>query len=154
MARGLDTLSHALAVRLRNVARHLDRMDRLESGSGEWMENQTPAELESASMQMTLRLFRTVAEPETYAMLAVLAERGTLPVSELQTLSGLDRLSMNERLNDLIQVGLAGLEIDTNHVQVSESGVALIGLITDIKNQTTRRLTEYIAPVTTLTENK
>ena len=150
MAKGLDTVSHALAVRLRNIARHLDRLDRLESGSGTWMQDQTSADIEEASRQMTLRVLRTVADPINLSLITYLISKTTTTVADLQTHSGLDRLTLNERLNDLVQVGLAALEIDTNHVQVSEAGVALVGLITDIQMQTARRLSEYLAPVTTL----
>ncbi len=37
MPQGLTDLSLALAMRLRDMARMLDRLDRLESGTGEWL---------------------------------------------------------------------------------------------------------------------
>ncbi|MBF8282462.1 MAG: hypothetical protein HW378_1377 [Anaerolineales bacterium] len=40
MAQGLTDLSSALALRLRDIARLLDRLDRLESGTGEWLASQ------------------------------------------------------------------------------------------------------------------
>ena len=44
MARGLADLSLALALRLRDLARMLDRLDRLESGTGAWLASQQHAQ--------------------------------------------------------------------------------------------------------------
>jgi hypothetical protein len=49
MPQGLTDLSLALAMRLRDMARMLDRLDRLESGTGEW--------LSSLVMAYTVRCF-------------------------------------------------------------------------------------------------
>ncbi len=43
MAQGLDDLSLALALRLRDLARLADRLDRLEAGTGGWLTSQGPA---------------------------------------------------------------------------------------------------------------
>ena len=39
----IDDLSSALALRLRDLARMADRLDRLESGTGEWLTSQDEA---------------------------------------------------------------------------------------------------------------
>lgn len=150
MAAGLNALSHALALRLRDLARLADRLDRLESGTGEWLERQREVGFDAAAQEMTLRALRIASDPVNFALLGHLAAQASLPVTELERLSGLDRLSLNERINDLIQIGLAAREIDTDHAQITEAGTALVRLLNQIKQETARRLAEYMAPVTTL----
>jgi hypothetical protein len=150
VASGLKTLSNALALRLRSLARAADRLDRLESGSGAWLSSLTPAEIDAAAGEMTLRALRTAADPFNYRVLRCLADQPTLSMPALESGSGLDRLSLGERVNDLIQVGLASREIDTDSVQITDAGRALAGLLGDIQRETAERLAEYLIPVTTL----
>lgn len=150
MATGLKALSHALALRLRDLARLADRLDRLESGTREWLAGQREAGFDAAAQEMTLRALRAAADPVNFSLLAQLAGQPSLPMSELEQRSGLDRLSLSERVNDLIQVGLASREIDTDHVQITEAGAALVGLMSEIKRETAKRLAEVLAPVTTM----
>jgi DNA-binding HxlR family transcriptional regulator len=150
MATGLKALSHALALRLRDLARLADRLDRLESGTGEWLDRQREAGFDAAALDLTLRALRVAADPVNFSLLAHLAGQASLPVGELERQCSLDRLTLSERINDLIQVGLASREIDTDHVQISEAGTALMGLFEQIKRETASRLAEYLAPVTTL----
>ena len=42
---------------------------------------------------------------------------------------------MSERLNDLIQVGLATREIDTDQAQITASGADMVRLIDDLSRQ-------------------
>jgi DNA-binding MarR family transcriptional regulator len=150
MAGGLTTLAHTLALRLRQIVRMLDRLDRLEAGSGDWLESQGEANLESAAREMTLRALRTAADPANFGLLDYLQERPSCPVAELERAAGLDRITLNERINDLIQIGLLSREIDTDVVQISDAGIALVLLYTDIYKETSRRLQEALTPVTRL----
>jgi DNA-binding HxlR family transcriptional regulator len=150
MATGLKALSHALALRLRDVARMADRLDRLESGSGVWLDTQREAGFDAAAQEMTLRVLKIAGESANFAIVSYLAGQTTMPVAQLEQISGLDRLSLNERVNDLIQIGLVSREIDIDHVQITEGGVALVGLLNQITRETASRLAEYLAPATTL----
>jgi hypothetical protein len=51
-------------------------------------------------------------------------------------------------VNDLVQVGLAGRNIDTDHVQCTAAGAALVGLINTIGETTARRLSDALQPTT------
>jgi hypothetical protein len=148
MAQGLAELSTALALRLRDLARLLDRLDRLESGTGGWLAAQRPEDLAAAATEMTLRTLRLAADPANFALLNRLAGAGALTTAELEQAAGLGRLALGERLNDLVQVGLAARNIDTDQVQVTQAGAALAGLITSISQATAQRLAETLQPVT------
>ncbi len=148
MAQGLNDLSLALALRLRDLARMLDRLDRLESGTGEWLASQQNGELRAAAMEMTLRALRAAADPTNFAILVFLSTHTSAPMAELEKASGLGRLVLTERVNDLVQVGLAGRNIDTDQVQGTAAGAALVGLIHGISEATAKRLAEALQPVT------
>lgn len=150
MAKGLNTLAHTLALRLRDIARALDRLDRLEMGSGKWLAEQTVQEVEAAALQMTLRALRAAADPQNFALLEMLASRPAYAMRDLQQDVALDRLTLNERLNDMIQVGFVLREIDTDHVQITGAGNALVELFRSIQSETAQSLTEALAPVTRL----
>jgi hypothetical protein len=148
MAQGLAELSTALALRLRDLARALDRLDRLEAGSGQWLAEQGPAELSAAATDMTLRALRAAADPVNFGLLDRLAGATALSAAELEQAAGLGRLALGERLNDLIQVGLAQRNIDTDQVQATQAGAAVAGLINAISQATAQRLADALRPVT------
>lgn len=146
MAQGLNALSFALAMRLRDIARMLDRLDRLEAGTGEWLGAQRDEDWRAAAKEMTLRALRLAADPTNFALLSFLTAHPTTPMRELEAASGLGRLALSERLNDLMQVGLAGRDLDTDQVQITAGGAALVGLIESISGATARTLTEALQP--------
>ena len=148
MAQGLTDLSSALALRLRDIARLLDRLDRLESGTGDWLASQGEGALREAATDMTLRALRAAADPTNFSILAFLSAHTSAPIAELETATGFGRLALAERVNDLVQVGLAGRNIDTDHVQGTAAGAALVGLIHNIGEATAKRLAEVLQPVT------
>lgn len=148
MAQGLNDLSHALALRLRDLARMQDRLDRLESGTGTWLASQEDSDWASAAEAMTLRALRAAADPANFALLEHLAAQAAAPMRELERVTGLGRLALSERVNDLVQVGLAMRNIDTDHVQATPGGAALVRLIRRIGEATAERLGEAMRPVT------
>jgi hypothetical protein len=148
MAQGLNALSSALALRLRDIARMLDRLDRLEAGTGEWLSSQGEAAWRQAATDMTLRALRAAADPVNFGVLSFLSAHTSAPMAELEQAAGLGRLALSERVNDLVQVGLAGRNIDTDHVQGTAAGEALVGLINSIGEAAAQRLAETLPPIT------
>jgi hypothetical protein len=148
MAQGLSDLSAALALRLRDLTRLLDRLDRLESGTGEWLTTHTPADMQDAALDMTLRALRVAADPTNFSILVYLAANSTATLPALEEASGLKRLALNERVNDLIQVGLAARNIDTDQTQLTAGGAALVALIESIGAATAEKLAEAMRPTT------
>ena len=148
MAQGLAELSSALASRLRDLARLADRLDRLESGTGAWLAQQAEADWRAAAEEMTLRALRATADPMNFTILRFLSAQSSTPFAELEAITGLGRLALSERVNDLIQVGLAARHIDTDHAQGTAAGAALVNLINSISAATATRLEEALRPVT------
>lgn len=139
-----DAIAQTLARRLRDIARVLDRLDRLEAGSGSWLSRQDESDLQNAASEMVLRAVRRAADTHNFALLMILKERPTCPVAELQELSGLDRMTLSERLNDLVQIGLILREIDTDHVQATDAGRALVEWISTTQEMVVQELTKQL----------
>lgn len=148
MAQGLGDLSLTLAARLRDLARMHDRLDRLESGTGEWLTSQEDGDWDEAATEMALRALRVVADPANFRLLSRLVASTTAALADLESELGLGRLPTAERVNDLVQVGLAAHNIDTGQVQATPGGAALVRLVQDIAHATGERLKEAVKPVT------
>lgn len=125
----ISTIAGGLASRLRSLVMALDRLDRLESGSGTWLAKFKTEELPEAATELTLRVLRTSADPTNFAILQALATEDSRSLTELINAVGLGRLSLSERLNDLMQVGLAVRLIDTDHAQITAAGASLVHLV-------------------------
>lgn len=140
MTQVIEVLSSALASRLRDVAHMLDRLDRLESGTGEWLASQTAGDLTAEATEATLRALRVAADPSNFAILTLLSGSSAAPMAWLQDATGLGRLALSERVNDLVQVGLAIRHIDTDQVQSTSAGAALLGWIGGIGEAAAQKL--------------
>lgn len=129
-------IAEGLAGRLRTLARSLDRLDRLESGSGKWLSNFRETELPASAAFLILRALHTASEPTNYQILITLSQNPSLPLSRLLESSSLTRLPLSERLNDLVQVGLATRLIDTDHAQITAAGAKMVewiaGLVEEV----------------------
>jgi hypothetical protein len=136
----LSALAQTLAYRLRDISRVLDRLDRLEAGSGSWLNEQDDESLAASASGMTLRALRVAADSHNFLILSRLAKNDTSPVAQVQAAVHLDRMTLSERLNDMVQVGLIIREIDTDHVQISDAGKIVVALISQIQEETAQSL--------------
>jgi DNA-binding HxlR family transcriptional regulator len=126
-----------LVGRLRSVAIALDRLDRLESGTGEWLSGFEEAELAESATALALRVLRTSADSANYAILVALAADNSLAIDQLMEATGFGRLVLSERLNDLVQVGLATRLIDTDHAQITVAGDSMVRIINQMVTEIT-----------------
>lgn len=134
--RSLADIAAGLAGRLRSLVLALDRLDRLESGSGQWLSSFAEAELPEAAMSLTLRALQTGADPANFAILTALAA-DSQAIDQLIEKTGIGRLVLSERLNDLVQVGLAARLIDTDQAQITAAGASLVELVNQIAGKVT-----------------
>jgi len=146
-----DALATDLWHRFRALALVLDQADRFVGlsptgetvdSSGRWLAelSQRPEEIDDIARDLLLRALRTAVEPVNFAILENLARQPTLAVTELMEITGLNRLSLNERVNDLIQVGLASKDVQTDQVQATQAALAVAELV----GQAQRKLSERI----------
>jgi hypothetical protein len=128
----VDLVASGLAGRLRSLVIAIDRLDRLESGSGDWLTGFVDSELGDAATALTLRALQSSADPKNYVILQALVADNSLPMDRLIATTGVGRLELTERLNDLVQVGLAMRLIDTDHAQITVAGATIVRLTREI----------------------
>lgn len=138
----ISAIAGGLAGRLRSLATMLDRLDRLESGSGAWLATFEEDELPEAATELALRALRTVAGPDNFVLLRALATRDSCSIGQLMEITGSGRLALSEQLNDLVQVGLAARLIDTDHAQITAAGASMVRLIERLSAEVVKQYSE------------
>ena len=96
-----------LVERVRGLLLTLDRRDRLETASDSvgWLQRQTREQLDSIAQGMLLRVLRAAGDSVNYGILERLDGLNPVNATDLMSETGLDRVALSERLNDLAQVG-------------------------------------------------
>ncbi len=97
-----------LVERVRSLLLGLDRRDRLETASEfvGWLQCQTREQLDGIAREMLLRALRCAGDPVNYRILERLDLENPVKAADLMPETGLGRVALSERLNDLAQVGL------------------------------------------------
>lgn len=131
----IKNIADGLSGRLRSLVMAQDRLDRLESGSGQWRSGFVSDELDESAEFLTLRVMHTTSDPLNFTILQSLATADSLPIPTLMSESGVGRLVLSERLNDLVQVGLVTRLIDTDHAQITVAGASIVDLVNQIASQ-------------------
>jgi hypothetical protein len=78
-----------------------------------------------------LRALRVVADPLSWALLARL-RTGDATASALAEVVGEPRVAVWERVNDLVQTGLASRALDGDVVGLTASGEGLVDLVEEL----------------------
>ncbi len=133
----IKAIAGGLAGRLHSLVAVLDRFDRLESGSGTWRSTFADDELPEAATELALRTLRTVADPNNFTLLRVLATSDSHSIGQLMEITEFGRLTLSEQLNDLVQVGLAIRLIDTDHAQITAAGASMVRLVETLIDKAT-----------------
>ena len=144
LAKSIETFASDLWHRFRAIALTIDQVDRFVGmspggevleGESRWLQSlaENPEEIKGVALDLVLRAFRTALESSNYQIMAHLHEHSSATFQELMELSKLNRLSLNESVNDLIQVGLVSKDLQTGQVQITAAGEALMNLIKQIQ---------------------
>ncbi len=126
-----ESLGRGVAGILRHLVAVLDREDRLESGTGGWLEalrSDTDAHAE-AVLDGVLRALRLAADTANFRILAALAGAEAVSRSALAERLGLPELSVGERVGDLVSAGLAVKISEANQITGTAAGMALVDWI-------------------------
>ncbi len=146
----LSEISAAIAEdlwqRLRLLAMVIDRTDSFVgmTPAGGAIENladeQTPSrwlhalannhdEVRAIATDLVVRALRAALEPANFAILLKLREQPAVSLPDLMQATQLNRLSLSERVNDLIQVGLAVKDVQTGQVQGTKAAEAIVNFV-------------------------
>ncbi len=124
-------MGRAVAGVLRHLGAVLDREDRLESGTGTWLEDfsSDAGAAEEAARDGTLRAIRMAADPLNFAILEALSPDAGIPAQALAEATGLGRLPLAERVSDLVSAGLAVKLPEANQVAGTAAGAAIVAIV-------------------------
>ena len=122
-----EPIGRAVAGMLRHLIAVLDREDRLESGTGDWLtEFRADGVARRASVREgVLRALRLAGDATNFRILEELRRSEAMTRSALATRLGLPELSVSERVGDLVSAGLAVKVSEANQVTGTPAGAAL-----------------------------
>ncbi len=130
-----DPTAHAIGLDVAGVLRYqiavLDREDRLESGTGTWKASfaDDRTKRRRAVRESVLRTLQMAVNREYFCILEALLKSGQLRMPDLATELDLGRLTVHERVSDLVSAGLATKVPEADQVAITSSGVAIVELV-------------------------
>jgi hypothetical protein len=126
-----ESLAEGLWPRLRLLALAVEREDRFVAGpeEGEPGPGGLGRDARRAAEELVLRSVRVGADPVNFSILVELSKEAAMPFRDLMGATGLDRLTLGERVNDLIQVGLATKDVETRSVSGTLAAAGLLELV-------------------------
>lgn len=153
-------IAEGLWQRFRLLAMVIDKADRFvgmsangtprEAQRGEanerWLDSlaENREETESIAEDLVLRAFQVGLEPTNFIILKRLRRGLSMSFSDLMRETRLNRLSLSERVNDLIQVGLATKEIGTNAVVGTTAAQGLVDFVEKTRQGLADRILERL----------
>lgn len=132
MTEPLDDIVDGLNGRVRTLLLALDRQDRLETASRfvGWLEGERrQGRLAGSAREVLLRALRATSDPVNFRLLAMLDPLAPVGIGTLMERLGLDRVAASERVNDLVQAGLAVREMVNDEVRGTPLARGLVGLV-------------------------
>lgn len=105
----------------------------------------TDEESSGAARDLVLRALAILADPDSYRMLRRLGV-GDTASAELSRLAGQSRLVGWERVNDLVQVGLVGRQLDGDRVGLTAAGQAAMALVEELATHAAAAAAPTLAP--------
>jgi hypothetical protein len=109
----------------------LDREDRLESGTGDWKTGfqNDRTERELAARESVLRTMQVASNPECFSILEALVRPENLTTVRLAEVTGLGKLTLQERIGDLVSAGLVSKIPEADQVVITSGGRAVAELM-------------------------
>ena len=139
-----EDIVQGLTDRTRNLLRALDRHDRLEDAQQfiGWLDEQTTdGRLGESSQAVLLRALATAGDATNFRLLSALDPIEGTELPELMAGTGLERVAVSERINDLVQVGLAVREMISDQIRATALATGLLALVASIAEDSARQLT-------------
>lgn len=128
-----EEISRGAWTRLRNLIGTLDRVDRLETSSEYvgWLQRLAADQnaLAETMREFLLRCLRLAADPISWSILEALREKPASTTADLVDLTGLQRVEIVERLNELARAGLTVQPLDADRVEATELARGLLLLV-------------------------
>lgn len=125
------SLGRGVAEVLRYLIAVLDREDRLESGSGGWLDafRSDQAAQREAIREGVLRALTLAVDPVNFRILEALASSGSIATDSLVETAGVGELPLGHRIGDLVSAGLATKQPEANQVAATAAGNGIVALV-------------------------
>ena len=130
-----DLTARAIGQEVAGIVRYhmsvLDREDRLESGTGDWRSSfmGDATDRNATARGSVLRTLQMAVDERYFAILEALAGPGHLKTADLAERSGIGRLTLHERVSDLVSAGLATKVPEADQVSISSAGAVVVELV-------------------------
>ncbi len=151
-----DPIVDGLVARAKNLLRALDRQDRLET-AGEfagWLERQRQGGgLADTGREILLRALKAASDPVNYRILQRLDPLDAVDLPALMAAAGLERVAVSERVNDLVQAGLASRELIGDEIRGTPLSTGLVALVEGLAAAAGERLDGLLATPRSVTSS-
>ncbi len=147
----MDDTKHRIATalfpRIRSLILVLDRQDRLETAHDfvGWREalQDDEAQITRIARHATLRALHVATDPLNFHILQRLARHNRVAMKNLMQEAGMDRIPLHERINELMQVGLAVQELESDDVRATPLTEAVVTLVEGITQELASMIGEW-----------
>jgi hypothetical protein len=130
----LELIGKALGARRAALAAALERLDSFAfQPAGDLRTGAAVDEHDEVTRALVLRALRAAFDPNGWRVLTLLADSDSTTM-QIATALGTPRIVAWEQVNDLVQAGLAGRELDGDRVAITDAGrglAALVGRLTE-----------------------
>lgn len=142
-----EDMAQGLADRVRNLLRALDRQDRLETAQTfvGWLGRQiTEGQLAESSEEVLLRTLRVAGDPVNFRLLTQLDPLEASEVPALMEQLGLGRVAVSERVNDLVQAGLASRDMVSDQIRGTALAAGIVTWVRDLADESATRVGDQL----------
>jgi hypothetical protein len=94
-----------------------------------------------AARELVLRALAAASDPLNHRIMRRLAE-GDAALADLAPVCSLPRIAVWERVNDLVQVGLAARALEGDRAGLTPAGLAVVELVDEVARETTESRTK------------
>ena len=147
----LSKIVEGLWSRFKGLALALHRQDRLETARDfvGWLESLPDDEEQIAEIatSLTLRALHVATDPLNFRILQRLRREGTVSLKALMAETGLSRIPLHERINLLMQAGLAVQELESDDVRATQLTDGVVDLIEEIRGGLQRAIEERLVEI-------
>ena len=142
-----DAMALGLTERARNLLRALDRKDRLETSEefAGWLQTAVgERDLEEIATELILRAMRVASDPANHRILELLGPLDGVRLVDLMERTGLSRVAVSERVNDLVQTGLASRELIGDQIRGTPLADGFVKLVESLSEAAGRGLAQEL----------
>ena len=148
----VDAVVLGLFSRFKSLALALHRQDRLETAHDfvGWLERlqENGDEVDEIALDMTLRALRTATDPLNFLILQRLYRENSVSMRALMEVTGLGRVPLHERVNALMQAGLAVQELESDDVRATPVTGGVVELVENLQEALREAIQAWLPEVT------